>query len=137
MDNLTMIQACVLLVLIVAESAVRTIGRLGILGWIFNTPAHHRLHHASNAEYMDKNFGGVLILWDRLFGTLAKEVSSPIFGLVETRNVHHPIRLLLLEWRAMGGDIAKAKTVSARLRAVFGKPGDSATEQKRLHESPE
>ncbi len=110
----------------------RTIGRLGILEWIFNTPAHHRLHHASNAEYMDKNFGGVLILWDRLFGTLAKEVSSPIFGLVETRNVHHPIRLLLLEWRAIAVDISKAKTLNGKVRVLFGKPGNS-DQQKHLH----
>jgi sterol desaturase/sphingolipid hydroxylase (fatty acid hydroxylase superfamily) len=105
----------------------RTIGRLGILEWIFNTPAHHRLHHASNAEYMDKNFGGVLILWDRLFGTLAREVSSPVFGLNETRNMHNPIRLILFEWRAMARDLGNAQTLSGKFRAVFGKPGGSET----------
>lgn len=132
MDNLTMIQAYVLLVLIVAESAVRTKGRLGILEWIFNTPAHHRLHHASNAEYMDKNFGGVLILWDRLFGTLAKEVASPEYGLNETRNMYNPIRLLLFEWRAIAVDISKAKTLNGKARVLFGKSGNS-DQQKHLH----
>lgn len=103
----------------------RTIGRLGVMEWIFNTPAHHRLHHASNTEYMDKNFGGVLILWDRLFGTIAREVTSPVFGLSETRNMHNPIRLLLFEWRAMASDISRARTLRGKFRAVFGKPGNT------------
>jgi sterol desaturase/sphingolipid hydroxylase (fatty acid hydroxylase superfamily) len=57
------------------------IPRLGPLEWIFNTPSHHRVHHASNAPYVDRNLGGVLIIWDRMFGTFAKETEKPVYGI--------------------------------------------------------
>lgn len=100
-----------------------TIGRLGILEYVLNTPAHHRLHHASNPEYIDKNYGGVLILWDRMFGTIVREQAPPVFGLAETRGVYNPLRLLLMEWRAMAKDVRVARTWRGRLTALFGKPG--------------
>ncbi len=102
-----------------------TIGRLGFLELIFNTPAHHRLHHSSNEEYIDRNFAGVLIIWDRIFGTLARETAKPVFGLHETKGIYNPIRLILLEWRAMADDVASAPTLRGKFRAVFGKPGAS------------
>ena len=101
-----------------------TIGRLGFLELIFNTPAHHRLHHASNPEYIDRNFAGVLIIWDRMFGTLVQETSKPVFGLQETRGVYNPVRLILHEWRAMARDFHSATGVRRKIRAVFGNPGD-------------
>jgi alkylglycerol monooxygenase len=58
----------------------RSVGKLGILEAILNTPSHHRVHHATNAAYVDKNYGGVLILWDRLFGTFAEEREAPVYG---------------------------------------------------------
>lgn len=99
------------------------IGRLGFLEYIFNTPAHHRLHHACNDEYIDKNFGGILIIWDRMFGTIVRETVPPTFGLVETRNVHNPIRLLLMEWRSISKDIRSVSGLRNKLKAIFGKPG--------------
>ena len=58
------------------------IGKLGPLEWIFNTPSHHRVHHGSNPEYIDKNYGNLLIIWDRLFGTFQPEESPVNYGLV-------------------------------------------------------
>lgn len=67
----------------------RVLGRLGPLEWVVNTPSHHRVHHGVNPEYIDKNYGGLLIVWDRLFGTFQAEDQEPVYGTVvplETRN---------------------------------------------------
>jgi hypothetical protein len=71
--------------------------RLGPLEWILNTPAHHRVHHASNPEYLDANFGGVLIVFDRLFGTFVTERPSVAirYGLVEPIRSNNPIYIAL------------------------------------------
>lgn len=81
----------------------RLVGTLGPIGWIFNTPGHHAVHHGANDAYVDRNFGGVLILWDRLFGTFARARSDdPIrFGLREPVDSHNPIVLAFHEWAAL------------------------------------
>jgi sterol desaturase/sphingolipid hydroxylase (fatty acid hydroxylase superfamily) len=56
------------------------IGKLGFLEWFMNTPSHHRVHHASNVQYLDKNHGGIFIIWDRLFGTFQEEQEKPVYG---------------------------------------------------------
>ena len=61
----------------------QTIGKLGWLEYIFVTPSHHRVHHSSNPQYLDKNYGDVLILWDKLFGTFTEEKEQPIYGLTK------------------------------------------------------
>jgi sterol desaturase/sphingolipid hydroxylase (fatty acid hydroxylase superfamily) len=103
------------------------VGRLGPLEWIFNTPSHHRVHHASNAEYLDRNYGGILIIWDRLFGTFAREQpQTPItYGLVHPIGSNNPIRIALHEWGAMAADVRRARTWRERLRQLFGRPGES------------
>ncbi len=74
--------------------------RLGWLELILNTPSHHRLHHAVNAPYLDKNFGGVLIVWDRLFGSFAAEQEGevPRYGIRPSLNSHNPLRVAFHEW---------------------------------------
>ena len=103
------------------------IGRLGPLEWIFNTPSHHRVHHASNPEYVDRNYGGILIVWDRLFGTFAQEEShTPItYGLVHPIGSSNPLKILFHEWIAMGRDFVRARTARERVRQLFGRPADS------------
>ncbi|HKC12517.1 MAG TPA: sterol desaturase family protein, partial [Vicinamibacteria bacterium] len=59
----------------------RTIGRLGPLEWVLNTPSHHRVHHGRNPKYIDRNHGGTLIVWDRLFGTFQGEEEEPVYGI--------------------------------------------------------
>ncbi len=99
------------------------VGRLGPLEWVFNTPHHHRLHHASNAAYLDRNYGGVVIVFDRLFGTLARDTGEPIrYGLVNRAVSANPIRLVAAEWARTIGAIRRAKGVRARLAAAFGPP---------------
>jgi sterol desaturase/sphingolipid hydroxylase (fatty acid hydroxylase superfamily) len=98
--------------------------RLGPLEWVLNTPAHHRLHHASNAEYLDKNFGGVLIVFDRLFGTFVAETPSIEirYGLVQPPGSYNPFLIGLHEWRAMGRDLVRSRSWQEAFRAMFGPP---------------
>lgn len=103
------------------------VGRLGPLEWIFNTPSHHRVHHASNVEYLDKNYGGIVIFWDRLFGTFAQERSDTaiVYGLVHPIGSLNPLRIAFHEWGAMARDVVRARTWRERLRQLFGRPGAS------------
>jgi sterol desaturase/sphingolipid hydroxylase (fatty acid hydroxylase superfamily) len=103
------------------------VGRLGPLEWVFNTPSHHRVHHASNREYLDRNFGGILIVWDRLFGTFAAERREiPIvYGLVHPIGSLNPLRIAFHEWSAIARDVSRARSWRARLTQLFGRPEDS------------
>jgi sterol desaturase/sphingolipid hydroxylase (fatty acid hydroxylase superfamily) len=109
------------------------IGRLGPLEWIFNTPSHHRVHHASNAEYLDRNYGGILIVWDRLFGTFAREQPQiPIaYGLAHPIGSMNPIKIALHEWGAMAADVSRARSWRERFRQLFGRPGQEPTARGR------
>ena len=71
---------------------------LGPLEWLLNTPVHHRLHHAVNPEYLDKNFGSILIVWDRMFGTFARKSSPEEIGIIGMNAWHSPIKSNLLPW---------------------------------------
>ena len=99
--------------------------RLGPLEWVLNTPRHHRVHHASNATCLDKNYGGILIIFDRLFGTFAEPPQAePLrYGLVGAVPSYNPIRIALGQWMAMLQDARQARGPAATLRALFGPPG--------------
>jgi hypothetical protein len=99
--------------------------RLGPLEWVLNTPSHHRVHHASNGDYLDKNFGGTLIVFDRLFGTYVPErADNPCrYGLVTPLSSHNPIFIALHEWLAMARDVLHARNWRERLAYCFGPPG--------------
>jgi sterol desaturase/sphingolipid hydroxylase (fatty acid hydroxylase superfamily) len=103
------------------------VGSLGPLEWILNTPAHHRVHHASNGEYLDRNYGGILIIWDRLFGTFVQErpEAPVVYGLVDSLGTLNPITITFREWLAIARDFWRAPTWRERLRQLFGRPGDS------------
>lgn len=100
--------------------AVKT---LGPLEWILNTPSHHRVHHGKNVRYLDKNHAGVLILWDRLFGTFARETEDVVYGLTTNIHTYNPLRIGFHELAAIGRDVAKAPTVRAKLGYLFAAPG--------------
>lgn len=99
--------------------------RLGPLEWVLNTPSHHRVHHASNASCLDRNYGGVLIVFDRLFGTFAEAPKhEPLrYGLVGGVPSFNPLRIVFGEWRAMLRDARAAPTPAAKWRALFAPPG--------------
>ena len=104
-----------------------TIPRLGFLEGIFNTPSNHRVHHSIEPEYIDKNHGGVLIIFDRIFGTYAAEkVDKPMrYGLIGKAQSFNPFKLFFQEWVALIGDLRKARTWLGFLKACFGSPGSS------------
>lgn len=96
--------------------------RLGPLEWILNTPRHHAVHHGSNDPYLDKNYGGVLIIWDRLFGTYARESEPITFGLTHDLGSANPISIALHEWGAMLRDVVCSRSPRVALRRVLGPP---------------
>jgi len=98
--------------------------RLGPLEWIFNTPAHHRVHHARNPEYVDKNFGGVLIVFDRLFGTFASQHAEvPCdYGLVHCVLSYNPLRIATHTWLAMAKQLRNASGLRGAAKVLFGPP---------------
>ncbi|MEM9878263.1 MAG: sterol desaturase family protein [Pseudomonadota bacterium] len=103
-----------------------SVRKLGPLEWVFNTPSHHRVHHGTNPEYIDKNFGGILIVFDRLFGTFAEECNDKpvIYGLTKPLNSNNPFIIAFHEWGNMFCDIRQARSMRQRLRALFGRPSD-------------
>jgi sterol desaturase/sphingolipid hydroxylase (fatty acid hydroxylase superfamily) len=100
------------------------VGRLGPIEWILNTPAHHRIHHASNPDYLDRNFGGILIIWDRLFGTFAElNPTDPIrYGLTKPCGSNNPFTIALGEWRALFAAIMRAGTWKEKFLIAVGRP---------------
>ena len=91
--------------------------------FVFNTPSHHRVHHASDPDYLDKNYAGILILWDRLFGSYAEETHRPTYGLTTNIYSFNPFRLQYHEFAAIWRDLRSAAGWRARLGYVFGPPG--------------
>jgi len=100
------------------------VGRLGPLEWVLNTPAHHRVHHGSNPAYLDCNYGGVLIVFDRLFGTLRKErADEPLsYGLAHPLGTLKPLHLVFVPWRQLFVDMRAAGNISGALRIALGRP---------------
>jgi len=106
-------------------------------GWIFVTPSHHRVHHASNVPYLDKNMGMMFIVWDRLFGTFQEEnIPEPIkFGLTKQPENTGPVNILFHEWKALFRDIKKAPSLKTKLQYLFNPPGwshDGSTQTARV-----
>jgi len=93
------------------------------LEFIFNTPSHHRVHHGSNPEYLDRNHGGILIIWDRLFGTFAPERARVRYGLTTNIHTFKPHVIAFHEWIAMARDARRAPTWRAALGYLLRPPG--------------
>ena len=98
------------------------VGRLGFVEWIFNTPSHHRVHHGSNEQYIDKNYGNLLIIWDRMFGTFEPEKEKVKFGLVNNVNTFNPTKITFMAWSSMIEDINNKQSLSEVLWIIFGPP---------------
>ena len=95
--------------------------RIGWIEWVFNTPSAHRVHHAKNEEYLDRNFGGVLLIWDHLFGTYRAERSdlAIAYGLTHPRASSNPFLIAYQEFYDMFRDALRTK----RWESIFGPPG--------------
>jgi sterol desaturase/sphingolipid hydroxylase (fatty acid hydroxylase superfamily) len=90
---------------------------------IFNTPSHHRAHHGANQIYLDKNYGGITIIWDRLFGTFQSETERVRYGLTRNIDTYNPIRVATHEYAAIVRDVRQAETWADRFGYVFRGPG--------------
>lgn len=93
---------------------------------VFVSPSHHRVHHASNVRYLDKNMGMCLIIWDRMFGTFQEELESePVkYGLTKpVENGRHPVNLIFHEWKAIGKDLTKKVPFFTKLKYLLMPPG--------------
>ncbi|MET7467807.1 sterol desaturase family protein [Micromonospora sp. NPDC005686] len=91
--------------------------------WIFNTPSHHRVHHGSNTEYLDRNYGGILIVWDRLFGSFEPERATARYGLTRNIGTYNPLRVATHEFAAIWSDVRRADCWRHRLGYLLGRPG--------------
>lgn len=111
-----------------------TIRRLGPLEQVLNTPSHHRVHHGSNRQYLDRNHGSILIIWDRLFGTFEREDDPVVYGLTKNIDTFNPIRIASHEHAAILRDVARSTSWRDRLGHVLRGPGWSEN-QHRLREA--
>ena len=102
----------------------KLIGRLGFLEGIFNTPSSHRVHHASNPMYLDKNYGGILIVFDRLFATYAKEQQGVeiVYGLTHPNYSSNPVEVVFRVWRELLQRAFKTPGLKNKLRLIFLPP---------------
>jgi sterol desaturase/sphingolipid hydroxylase (fatty acid hydroxylase superfamily) len=100
----------------------KLVKRIGWLEAVLMTPSHHRAHHAVNALYIDKNYGGILILWDRLFGTFVAESETPRFGVTKPIGTHNPAMINAHELVAIVRDLRSARTWGERFGYLFRGP---------------
>ena len=98
------------------------INKLGPLEWIFNTPSHHRVHHGSNEQYIDKNYGNLLIIWDRMFGTFEPEKELVKYGLVKNVNTYNPIKITFMGWIDIFNNMKNASNFTEAIYFLLGPP---------------
>lgn len=103
----------------------KTIRSLGPLELIFNTPSHHRVHHASNVRYLDRNMGGILIIWDKIFGTFQKEEDTdPVeYGLTSNIHTYNLFKIAFHEFGNIWNDVKRAPDLGSKLKYMFMPPG--------------
>ena len=103
-------------------SHTQWIKRLGTLEYFFVTPSSHRVHHGSNEEYIDKNYGNLLIIWDRIFGTFADEKDTVVYGIRDNVKTFNPIKITFQFWVTMYQDYRRAKSFKDKILCFVGRP---------------
>ena len=98
------------------------IAKLGILEWVLVTPSAHRVHHGTNPEYLDKNYGNLLIIWDRMFGTYAEEREPVIYGLINNVKTFNPLKITFFSWVAFIKDFKQSETATDKIKSFWGTP---------------
>ena len=106
--------------------------RLGGLEHVLNTPSHHRVHHGVNDDYLDKNYAGVLIIWDRLFGSFAKETVEPTYGIIKPLEGNNVLWINTHAWVEMFNEVRQRRSVGEKLRCIFGSPYMERTRRARV-----
>ncbi len=103
----------------------KTIGKLGPLEWVLNTPSAHRVHHATNPDYLDKNYGAVLIIWDRLFGTYQEELEEPTYGITTPLKSWNPVWANLHFYKELLQGLSQTKGLANKIKLVFWQGPDN------------
>jgi sterol desaturase/sphingolipid hydroxylase (fatty acid hydroxylase superfamily) len=116
------------------SSHTRTIRRLGPLEWLFVTPAHHRLHHARNREYLDRNYSKVLILWDRIFGTFVEEAEEPIYGITTPLRSWNPLWANVHPFAELVRKLRRTRRLADGLRVLIRPPAWSPADADKADE---
>ena len=99
------------------------IPKLGWYEWFFVTPSNHRVHHAQNDRYLDRNYGGLFIIWDRMFGTFEPERAPVVYGLRKNVDTYNPVTITLMDWRALFAKMRSADSLADALCYFFAPPG--------------
>lgn len=105
--------------------------RLGWLEYVLNTPSHHRVHHGVNEQYLDRNYAGVLIIWDRLFGSFVEETEKPRYGVIKPVKSFNPIWINTHAWFEMLEAMRMRPSIVGKLRCVFASPNMERKDQTR------
>jgi sterol desaturase/sphingolipid hydroxylase (fatty acid hydroxylase superfamily) len=103
----------------------KVIKRLGPLEWVMNTPSHHRVHHASNARYLDRNHAGIFIIWDRLFGTFQEELDEDpvVYGITANIHTYNLFKIAFHEFQSIAKDVKEAPDLKSKIAYIFAPPG--------------
>ena len=115
----------------------RVIGKLGPLEWVLNTPSHHRVHHACNPKYIDRNYAGTLIVWDRLFGSFKEERDEPVYGITKPLHSWNPVWANLHVWVDLFAKARRTSRLGDRLRLFLSPPGWRPAELGGFEAPPE
>jgi len=114
-----------LFIVVIYQTWIHTekISKLGFLDKIFNTPSVHRVHHGSNEKYLDKSYGGILIIWDRMFGTFQAEEETVIYGITTPLGTSNPLTINITEFADIAKDAWRSGKLKNALGYIFGPPG--------------
>jgi alkylglycerol monooxygenase len=107
------------------------------LEYVLNTPSHHRVHHGRNPKYIDKNHGGTLIIWDRMFGTFQKEEEEVVYGITKPLKTWNPLRAQFDFWKELWADLSRTKKFTDKLKLLLLPPGWFPKELGGPQQAPE
>ena len=100
----------------------KLVGKLGFLEKILNTPSHHRVHHGVNNQYLDKNYAGIFIIWDRMFGTFVEESEEVRYGIIKPLTSYNPMWINTHGWAETWEAMKTKRTIFGKMRCLFGAP---------------
>ncbi|MBK7433836.1 MAG: sterol desaturase family protein [Chitinophagaceae bacterium] len=98
------------------------VGKLGVIDRIFNTPSNHRVHHGTSPEYMDKNIGGILMIYDHLFGTYTPETTPAVYGITHNLDTDNPVTIITHEYKRLIRELPRIKGAANKIRYLFSRP---------------
>ena len=105
--------------------------------FVLNTPSHHRVHHGSDPEYLDRNYGGILIIWDRMFGTFTPETKRPTYGLTQNKDTYNVLKLQYGDYAELWRDVRAARSWRDKLGYLFRPPGWQPSGRVDVVETPD